>query len=728
MTNIQNFIPRLYQEKILAASVNKNLLIVLPTGLGKTKTSIMIAVHRLNNFPNSKILFLTPTKPLTNQITKELQDCTDVNNEKIISLTGSTPPKKRKQLIENATILISTPQTIASDLMNKRISLENFSLIVFDEAHKATGNYDYVFIADQYNKTGNYPKIIALTASPGSDLEKIKEICQNLFIEDLEVKTREDPDVAPYIQNLEIEYIYVELPESIIKIKDNLEICKKSKLKRLKEIGYLDNLNINKTQLLELQNHLRGNLIRGTKDFKLWEAISLAAQIMKIEHGLELLECQGIHSFYKYMHNFFTTANKTKIKANLKLVQDLYFKTAYIQATSMFNKGTDHPKQEKIKEIIDDEIKIDPNFKAIVFTNFRESALKIKQNLDEIKNCKSNIFVGQMKKGTTGLSQKEQINIIKQFHNNEFNVLIATSIAEEGLDIPSVNLVVFYEAIPSAIRQIQRRGRTARLDAGKVILMITKNTRDEIYRWSAHHKENRMYRLLKDLKPKLFLKEQPKLNDYEIKDKNQILIDIREQGSNLIKELINLELNVKTDILPAADIIINNIGIERKTKDDFLASIIDKRLVSQLKALKDNFEKQLLIIEGEEDIYSLRKIHPNAIKGMLSTIALDFKIPIIYTNNVKDTVGQIKNIADREFNPKRDANIKFGPKPLSTKEQQEFIIASLPGIGPKLSKELLLHFKSVKDIINANIKDLQKIELIGPAKAKEIKRILDEKY
>ena len=113
------------------------------------------------------------------------------------------------------------------------------------------------------------------------------------------------------------------------------------------------------------------------------------------------------------------------------------------------------------------------------------------------------MFVGQLKKLDTGLSQKEQKKVLDEFREGLFNVLVATSIAEQGLDIPNVDTVIFYEPIPSAIRQIQRRGRTGRHKQGKVIVLMTKNTMDEAFRWSAHHKEKRMYRNLEDLKRKL---------------------------------------------------------------------------------------------------------------------------------------------------------------------------------------------------------------------------------
>ena len=214
------------------------------------------------------------------------------------------------------------------------------------------------------------------------------------------------------------------------------------------------------------------------------------------------------------------------------------------------------------------------------------------------------------------------------------------------------------------------------------------------------------------------------------KPKPEIVADSREKNSTILKELINQKVSVETKNLDVADYIISErVGIERKEIGDFINSIIDKRLLTQIKNLKDNFSNPILILEGEEDIYSVRNIHPNAIRGMLATIAIDFGIPIIRTKNQIDTASLIKVIANREQNSeKREVGVRFDKKPLTTKEQQEFIIESLPGIGPSLAKSLLKEFKSVKNVINAHPEKMQNVEKMGPKKTQEISRVLEESY
>ena len=732
---IRGFEPRLYQQTILHSCVRNNCLIVLPTGLGKTKTAILVAVHRLNTFPNSKILFLTPTKPLANQICQEFKKCTDIEDSEIFLFTGAVSPEKREGQWNSAKIVVSTPQGCVNDVINGRMSLEEISLLVFDEAHRAVGDYDYVFLAKQYHKRGKFPRIIGLTASPGSDLETITEVSKNLFIEEIELRTETDPDVKPYVQELDIDYVLVNLPENFKDIKKFLDDCLKSKLERIKELGFIASVGYTtKKDILTVQKELQRKVMTGEKDFSLWAALSLVAEAIKVHHALELFETQGICSTYKYMNDLYSSAEKTKVKAVKSLVKDLNFKSAYIKIIELYEKSVEHPKLGELKKKVEEELNKDVNSKIIVFNQYRESASRIVEELNKISNVRCSLFVGQMKKGGTGISQKEQIKMLEEFTSGVFNVLVSTSIGEEGLDIPKVDVVIFYEPVPSAIRTIQRTGRTARTEKGRVIVLVTKNTRDEAYRWSAHHKETRMHQIITKLRDNIKMnaeiKQQPTLDKFVDEKKIKIFADFREKGSGIIKELANQGVDVRMQNLAVGDYILSNrVCVEFKTKQDFVSSLIDKRLLQQVKALKDNFEKPLIIIEGDEDLYSVRKVHPNAINGMLAAIAIDFGIPIIFTKNFLETVSLLKAIANREQEfEKKDIGVRGERKPLTTREQQEFIIESFPNVGPNLAKSLLKEFKSVKNIINAEHQDLQKVENLGPKKADEIKRIVDEIY
>ncbi|MBT4321912.1 DEAD/DEAH box helicase, partial [Candidatus Woesearchaeota archaeon] len=639
-----NFQPRLYQETILDSCIKDNTLVVLPTGMGKTKIGILAAINRLKGYPDSKILFLTPTKPLANQIYNEFKQ--ETNIKEINLFTGTVQPKKRAELWKQSKIIISTPQTIENDIINNSINYSEVSLLIFDEAHRAQKDYSYTWIAKQYHKNSKVERIIGLTASPGSDNETISEIIKNLYIKNIEVRTDQDPDVKQYIQEIDIDWIKVNLPNELKEIKKFLDDALKSKLKSLSELGYLRTKNISKKELLRIQASIQGRIATGEKDFQMFRAISVCAEAIKVNHAIEMLETQGVSSLNKYLDSIFKDT-KVQTKAVKNLIIDLNVKSAYIKAK---NSKIQHPKLIKLKEIVNKEISKNKNSKIIIFNQYRDSAQELEKELNKNKDINAKLFVGQAKKNGTGLTQKEQIKILKDFESSIYNCIISTSIGEEGLDIPKVDMVIFYEPIPSAIRTIQRRGRTARHKEGKVIVLMTKNTRDEVYHWVSVNKEKRMHRLLKGLKHNIIPKKEKTLNDY-IKEKEnfKVVIDVREKGSNLSKKLVDIGMDVKVKTLVSADIIVSDtVGIERKTIPDFVNSIIDKRIFTQLKDLKNNFENPIIILEGEEDLYSVRNIHPNAIRGMLATIVSSFKIPLLRTKDSQDTAELINAIAKRE--------------------------------------------------------------------------------
>ncbi|MAH33367.1 hypothetical protein CL615_03165 [archaeon] len=736
MASIQNFTPRLYQETIMASCAKSNCLIILPTGLGKTKTAILAAAQRLNSYPKSKILFLTVTKPLAEQICNEVKECIDIDEGKIVLFTGTVSPKKREELWKNAVVIVSTPQCVENDIINNRINLEEVSLIIADEAHNAVKNYSYTWVTKQYHKKSKYPRIIGLTASPGSDLEKIQEVCKNLYIEEIEIRTDNDPDVKPYVHEIDIKWIEVELSPMFLEIKKYLQGFLNDRLEKLKKWGVLrrtDLKYVSKTDLLRLQAELRGKASSSGKNFVIWTAISVLAEIMKVSHGLELLETQGVIPLYRYMERLQQDSANTKVKAVKNIVKDLNFRSAFIKTAKLYEGSVEHPKLIELQKIIEKEIK-EKDKKIIVFNQYRDSANDIVSKLNKIEDVNAKLFVGQLKKGETGLSQKEQKAVLDDFREGMFNILVATSIAEQGLDIPAVDTVIFFEPIPSAIRQIQRRGRTGRHGEGKVIVLMTKNTMDEGYRWSAHHKEKRMYRNLESLKSKMgfFLNsnKDEKITKFVKEDKIKIFADFREKGSGVIKELIEQDVEIKLEALPNADYILSSrVGVEVKTTEDFVQSIIDGRLLQQIKNLRNNFEKPLLIIEGTEDIYSIRNVHANAIRGMLAAIAISYGIPLLYTKNFKDTALLLNVIAKREQDGTgKDFSLHPQKKAFSIKEQQEYIVSALPGVGMALARPLLKHFKSVKNVINAEQKELEKVEKIGKKKAERIKEILDREY
>ena len=311
---LKGFTPRLYQETILATAALKNTLVVLPTGMGKTGVALLLTVQRLKQRPGTKVLIVAPTKPLAEQHLTTFTQFLELPENAFALFTGEVSPEKRAELWNDAQIIFSTPQGLENDLIGDKVDITQVSLLVVDEAHRAVGDYSYVFLAKQYLKKAEWPRILALTASPGSDLEKIEEVCNNLHIEAVEIRTESDPDVAPYIQEIESETIKVELPDDFKKIKHLLEQCIKGKLETLCTLGIKGSF-MSKKELLAVQAKLHAQMSSGERDFDAMKAISILAEVMKAEHALELLETQGAFQLNKYLEGLYQEAKSGKTKA-----------------------------------------------------------------------------------------------------------------------------------------------------------------------------------------------------------------------------------------------------------------------------------------------------------------------------------------------------------------------------------------------------------------------------
>ncbi len=499
---LQNITPREYQQKIFETCAEKNCLVVLPTGLGKTLIALMLTIKRMKEFPGDKVVLLAPTKPLAEQHLIFFEKHLPELFADMQLFTGMIKAEQRKKIWQTADIIFSTPQCVANDLKNNLYNLQQVCLLIEDEAHKCAKNYDYNYLAQQYQRQSQHPRILGLTASPGNNVSSIKDICKNLFIKDVELRTRESEDVKQYLQELKFEKIKVNFPPEFEELKHVLLKLFNQYVEELRRRKVLFGSS-SKIGLIQLQKKIMGTLARGNKNYNYMLGASACAQAIKLQHALELLETQTLSSFNKYLKNLFNQAAKKQSKGVVKLVAKPEFNFVYMQSNELLVKNQEHPKLRELKKIVGQEKLKNKKIKIIVFTQFRDTATTISKNLNELNGIKAKVFVGQAKKNGTGLNQKQQKKIIQEFSSGEINILCATCIAEEGLDIPEVNAVIFYEPIPSAIRAIQRAGRTARLMKGKLIILITKNTRDEAHYYVSRAREKTMHSAINTIKQDL---------------------------------------------------------------------------------------------------------------------------------------------------------------------------------------------------------------------------------
>ncbi len=722
---------RRYQENIIATCAKKNSLVVLPTGIGKTIIALGIVAHRINKDKNRKALIMAPTKPLVEQHLKSFSDLMDpeqIDTKQFEILTGKVAPAKRGDIYKSSKVIFATPQVIENDIIKGTIDLSQFSIIVFDEAHRTTGDYAYTFIAKKYAEQAETPLILGLTASPGSTKEKIGAICGNLYCENVEIRNEDDWDVKPYIKTTKVEWIKIEFPDEFKKISKYLENAKKRRIQFLMSLNIIKDAQLSKRELLELSGKLRA-IVAKDRNPIYFKAISDTAACIKLNHAIELIQTQGVLQLEAYIEKL----KKDSTKASKTLLSDDDVKQASILTSYLASKDRKHPKLLKAVDIV--KGKVNNGKKAIIFAHYINTVDLIIKELEKDKNLRPVKFIGQ-KKGNTQKKQKETLDL---FRTGKYNILVATSVAEEGLDIPKVDTVIFYEPIPSEIRTIQRRGRTGREKEGEVYILVTKGTIDEAYYWSTRNKERKMKTVIDSLRKNFSngdveikinrkAKNQSSLESFNKKKKEiKIFIDHREQKLiRLLSETKEIEAVRKQ--LDVGDIIISDrVGIERKEVKDFLQSIIDKRLFRQIVALKDTFEQPLIILEGK-NLYGIRNIHPNAIRGALASIACDFGIPVIPTRDLEETKDMVIALAKREHDDKKEISLRGTRRSKTEKEVQEYIISGFPDINIKLSRRILEKFGTIKKFVNAKEEKLEKIEGIGKEKARKIKDIADADY
>ncbi len=778
---------RLFQLELAASALQASTLVVLPTGLGKTVIALMVLIARLNR---GKVLFLAPTKPLVEQHASFLENVL-ADSTIVATFTGEILPERRRELWEEAKIVVSTPQVIENDLLSRRISLRDVSLVIFDEAHRAVGNYAYVYIAERYQRERSDRLVLGITASPGSSLDRIEEVCQNIGAAKVETKTEADPDVSPFVHPREIEVVKVAVPPEILRVRSLLEEVLEERGEALDRLSGSDGLRMpkkmdrtSKKELLDLQKRLRGFIAKNPSP-SLYQAVSVLAEVLKLKHAVELAETQGVDSLSRYLERLASEAeSRGGSKAAKRIMEDPRVEEAVGDLARM---DVDHPKLRAVLELVEEQLTAKADSRIMVFTNYRDTASSV---LDYLKEAGDEIirpvrFVGQASRASDeGLSQKRQAEILQNFRNGVYNVLIATSVGEEGIDIPATDLVLFYEPVPSEIRSIQRKGRTGRARAGRVVVLVARGTRAEAYRWISDRKEKSMRQQIREMswpdrrgrgetggarrgagsaaggagggeipgippgprggrqlvigevgpgpegepgEPRPFGPFGPSgLPEEEASA--LVIVDPRERS--LARMLESMGVGVTLRVLEVGDYVVSDrVGIERKTAEDFVDSLVgaERNIFAQLKDLARSYERPILILEGR-DLYA-RQVHPNAIRGALASIAVDFGVAIIPTADDEETVSVIAAIARREQQARGAGPQAHGKKTHRTlKEQQEYLVSSIPGVGNAVARNLLRHFGSVERVFAATEEELKAVALVGPKTAERIRELVGGEY
>ncbi len=492
-----------YQVESGWSSYLRDTLVVLPTGLGKTIVALLHAGLAVADMVEDRhygiIVMVAPTRALLVQHHELFADRLAIGKENIHIVDGGMEPSKRLEYYlslahTTPAVLFMTPQTLDNDLQQNRFPRDKLAVLILDEAHHATLDHPYVLIYNDLVHHDQKPRILAMTASPGETEEEIGTLCTTLGIDPKNAifKAREDADVAPYIHSIAVRRIGVDLPvewrEALEALMTSLAQCCTWLV--MAGIAEADVVTGNKFKkaipkmfFLDLFQQFSQQEEGGPGKFKL---LSRLATCIKLHHAIEMLETYGIDALLDYHDSLNEDFKKRGTKATQEVLLDLGYNKAIRVATDIKKARESparlHPKLLVLRQLLTEFLAKNPSSKILVFVNYRASIEAIVNHVGpDDPVIKIHKFVGQStrKKSDAGMKRDTQSKVLQQFKGGTYNVLVATSVAEEGLDIAECDLVVFYETVASLIKFIQRQGRTGRKRAGSTAVLFTRGTMDE---------------------------------------------------------------------------------------------------------------------------------------------------------------------------------------------------------------------------------------------------------
>jgi ERCC4-related helicase len=485
-----------YQRRFVERALEANTLAVLPTALGKTVIAELVAAELLHRHPGCRILFMAPTKPLALQHRESVLKHLKLREDEVAAVTGETAARASVWNSPRVRFVTATPQAVWNDYRRGLVRLEEFALLVFDECHRSRSRYAYTRLAEEYIRRCPYPLILALTASPGSEEDKVVEVVRNLWIEQVVWMSEEDEEVSKYIPGIKVGWVRVKLPAEYEMIRDEIKGMTESVISRLRESGLLRMPieAVNRKVLVGLMNRIRAEIDSGVKGPNI-HYMTLLSAALSLYHAQELIESQHVCSLKHYLEEISRSELRShKIIASTPDFRDLVRMVSQCMV--------DHSKVDALASTLEAHFAEKPGDRVLVFANIRATAEVLVDRLRD-RGYRAALFIGRAEgKHGPRMSQDEQMRTLKAFKEGVYNVLVATSVGEEGLDIPECGLVVFYEPAVSGIRYIQRRGRTGRKLPGKAVILVADKTVDEYYFREGYRRAKRMDKILQQASQK----------------------------------------------------------------------------------------------------------------------------------------------------------------------------------------------------------------------------------
>ena len=478
---------RAYQLEAVDEALNSSMLLVMPTAAGKTAVIWMMISEKLSG--GGKAIMIAPTVGLVEQHIRSLREVLNLDDG-IVSVTGQIPPAKRVEKWNGARLVVATPKVVVNDASNGVVDLSDFSVLVVDEAHHCTGDHAMAQVCDKYISENLDPHVLGVTASPGHRPETVREICSRTGALRIHIRNSGEEMLSGYLSELEVREITVTVPEEMIRLSEPFKIWQQGIVDRERRLGrYVMPGMINFSGLSNAMDRAKSAIGRGEASG--YQSVSQIAVAMRLHHLINCLMSQGVSASREYLDRLEDEESGSK-KTVRDFLRDIRIREL---RTNLAEMDEIHSKIGAVRRMVRERIKRDSKSRIIVFANYRDTIASLETSLEGLKGITPIRFVGQSSRGSRkGLSGREQVRRLDEFRNGNANVLLATSIGEEGLDIPSADLVIFYEPVSSEIRTIQRRGRTGRKRLGEVIVLIAEGTRDEGAKAAALRREENMLR------------------------------------------------------------------------------------------------------------------------------------------------------------------------------------------------------------------------------------------
>ncbi|KIX09098.1 uncharacterized protein Z518_00176 [Rhinocladiella mackenziei CBS 650.93] len=487
-----------YQYNIVHKGLFHNLLVALPTGLGKTFIAATVMLNWFRWTKDAQIIFVAPTKPLVSQQIDACFNIVGIPRSRTTMLTGGVQPAVRAQEWQEKRVFFMTPQTLINDLKNGMCDPKKVVLVVVDEAHKATGNYAYVEVVRFLRRFNSSFRVLALTATPGAMVESVQEVIDSLGIARVEIRTEDSVDIRDFVHSRNTE---IQLFDNSEEISMSLELLSAAlqplmnKLNSQNAYWGKDPEKITLFGLKKASDQWRCSEAGRGAPFSVKGMVQgIFNVLMSMAHNLELLKFHGIGPFYHKMKSFADEASGGGKYAK-QVAEDENFKKLMNRLRGCVNNPefVGHPKLSYLKTVILNhfmdagEGQGSPTHpsstRIMVFAHYRDSAEEIVRVLHRHGPLiRAHVFVGQSgTKSSDGMDQKTQLDVMNKFKAGIYNTIVATSIGEEGLDIGEVNLIVCYDCSKSPIRMLQRMGRTGRKRAGNIVLLLMRGKEESDY-------------------------------------------------------------------------------------------------------------------------------------------------------------------------------------------------------------------------------------------------------